>query len=165
MYDLNLDNKNSLKLLSSKWDFDSDGDAELLSKNMIDLMLSSNGIGLAANQVNLSKRLFVMGHENHSDFPKPFAIFNPEIISVSDDQDLNVEGCLSFPGIYLKIKRPNWIIAKYFDYKGVERELKLSGYAATCFQHEYDHINGICFVDKVSQMKLNLAIKKLRKQR
>jgi peptide deformylase len=165
MFNLNLENKDSLKIVSSDWDFETDGDSEKLTYEMIDLMLSSNGIGLAANQVNLQKRVFVMGHKSHSDFPKPFSIFNPEIISSSDEQVLNIEGCLSFPGLYLNLKRPTWIIAKYYDDKGTEKEIKLSGYAATCFQHEYDHLNGVCFVDKVSQMKLNLAMKKLRKQK
>jgi peptide deformylase len=165
MFDFTLENKDSLKIISTDWNFDSDGDAELLSHKMIDLMLNSNGIGLAANQINLQKRVFVMGHNSHYDFPKPFSVFNPEIIERSNEQILNIEGCLSFPGLYLKLKRPTWIIAKYYDYKGFEKEIKLSGYAATCFQHEYDHLNGVCFVDKVSQMKLNLAMKKLRKQK
>lgn len=149
---------------SDPWDFSKDGDAEELERSMIHFMLTMNGIGLAANQINMSKRVFVMGSENIPGFPKPFALFNPKIIDYSDEQVVDKEGCLSYPGLYLMVKRPKWILAEYQDSKGNLNEIKIDGYLSKCFQHEYDHLDGICFVDKVSQLKLNLAMKKLGKK-
>ena len=155
----------TLVVKSKSWNFDEDGDSELLEKNMIHFMLTMNGIGLAANQINISKRVFVMGSENISGFPRPFAVFNPKILGYSQEQVLDKEGCLSYPGLYLMIKRPKWILAEYQDSKGNSHEIKVDGYLSKCFQHEYDHLDGICFVDKVSQLKLNLAMKKLGKKK
>jgi peptide deformylase len=148
---------------SVEWNFETDKDAELLEQALIDFMIENRGIGLAANQVGLDKRVFVIGSNNILGFPKPFAVFNPKIIEVSQEQCLDKEGCLSFPDLWLTVKRPEWIIAQYQDSTGNLHEVKMDGYIARCFQHEYDHLDGICFVDKVSQMKLQLAMKKLRK--
>lgn len=153
----------SLLEQSEPWNFSIDHDAELLEKEMVDFMLSSKGIGLAANQVGLTKRVFVMGSENIPGFPKPFALFNPKILENSQEQVLDQEGCLSYPGLFLMVKRPAWVIAEYQNSKGDLIEAKFEGYLAKCFQHELDHLDGVCFVDKVSQMKLQLAMKKLRK--
>lgn len=154
----------SLVEKSSNWDFTVDKDADLLEKAMCDFMLSSNGIGLAANQIGLTKRVFVMGSKNIPGFPEPFALFNPKIIESSCDLILDQEGCLSYPGLFLMVKRPDWVIAEYQNSRGDTIEAKFEGYLAKCFQHELDHLDGVCFVDKVSQMKLNLAMKKLRKK-
>jgi peptide deformylase len=163
MDNFNLGLHETLKTRSEDWNFNTDGDPEKLSRKMIDFMLSNQGIGLAANQVNIAKRVFVMGHPTNLEFPRPFALFNPSILEVSDRLILDQEGCLSYPGIRLHIKRPSWIIAEYTDEKGDSKEIRLEGYAAKCFQHEYDHLDGVCFVDRVSAMKLKLAIKKSRK--
>jgi peptide deformylase len=130
---------------------------------MIDFMIQAKGIGLAANQINLNKRVFVMGSNNIEGFPSPFAIFNPVITQVSQEQIIDEEGCLSYPGLYLKVKRPSWVVAQYQNSKGDYIESKFEGYLAKCFQHELDHLDGICFVDRVSQLKLQLAMKKLKK--
>jgi peptide deformylase len=153
----------SLVQQSTPWVFSVDGDAEELEKAMIDFMLTNRGIGLAANQVGLTKRVFVMGSNNLEGFPAPFALFNPRIIEASEETVLDEEGCLSYPGLYLKLKRPSWVIAEYQDSKGNFNEIKVDGYLSKCFQHELDHLDGVCFVDRVSQMKLQLAMKKLRK--
>lgn len=155
----------SLITPSSNWDFSQDGDAEQLEKDMIEFMLANHGIGLAANQIGLTKRVFVMGSESIPGFAKPFAVFNPVIKETSDELILDQEGCLSYPDLFLMVKRPSWIIAEYQDSKGNLNEIKIEGYMSKCFQHEYDHLNGVCFVDKVSQMKLQLAMKKLKKRR
>jgi peptide deformylase len=149
---------------STPWDFEKDGDAKQLEKDMIDFMLANNGIGLAANQIGITKRVFVMGSFNIEGFPAPFAVFNPVIKEASDELVLDKEGCLSYPDLWLTVKRPAWCIAEYQDSDGNVNEIKVDGYLAKCFQHEYDHLNGVCFVDKVSQMKLNLAMKKIRKK-
>lgn len=153
----------SLKIVSGEYDFNKDGDAELLERNMIQFMIANRGIGLAANQIGLTKRVFVMGSDKHVDFPLPFAVFNPIIVDSSKEMILDQEGCLSYPGIWLQVKRPKWIVASYQDSQGNHKEIKLDDYPSKCFQHELDHLNGICFIDKVSKMKLNLAYKKARK--
>lgn len=158
-----LEKHDSLANPSVDWDFATDGDSEKLEKEMIDFMLANNGIGLAANQVDLTKRVFVIGSDNAPGFPKPFAIFNPVILDASAEMILDTEGCLSYPGLLLKVKRPKWIVAQWQNSKGEWQESKLEGYLNKCFQHEFDHLNGICFVDRVSQLKLQLAYKKLRK--
>ena len=148
---------------SELWNFLLDGSGEALEKEMCEFMIASNGIGLAANQIGIAKRVFVMGSYNISGFPAPFAVFNPRIIEASTEIVLDQEGCLSYPGLFLTVKRPSWIVAEYQDSQSNVKEIKIDGYLAKCFQHELDHLDGICFVDKVSQMKLNLAMKKLRK--
>lgn len=148
---------------SDLWNFSIDQDAELLESDMINFMIAANGIGLAANQINIAKRVFVMGSKNIPGFPEPFALFNPRIVESSKDLVLDQEGCLSYPGLFLMVKRPSWVIAEYQNSKGDLIEAKFDGYLAKCFQHELDHLDGICFVDKVSDLKLKLAMKKLRK--
>lgn len=155
----------SLVETSTVWDFNTDGDAELLEKEMCNFMIANHGIGLAANQIGLTKRVFVMGSENIEGFPKPFALFNPKLLEVSEEQDLYKEGCLSYPGLFLNIKRPSVIKVEFQDSKGNVHEAAMSGLVARCFQHELEHLDGICFVDKVSQMKLNLAMRKIRKSK
>ena len=154
---------NTLVQTSTPWVFGQDGDAEQLETAMCKFMSEANGIGLAANQIGIAKRVFVMGSINIPEFPAPFALFNPRIIESSLELVSHQEGCLSYPGLFLMIKRPSWILAEYQDSQGNTKEIKVDGYLAKCFQHELDHLDGICFVDKVSQMKLNLAMKKIRK--
>jgi peptide deformylase len=155
----------SLTQVSTPWEFGVDGDSELLEQSMIEFMLDNRGIGLAANQIGVAKQVFVMGSKNIPGFTEPFAIFNPKIIEASKEQILDQEGCLSYPGLYLHIKRPEWIVAEFQDSSGNFKEIKIDGYMAKCFQHEFDHLNGVCFVDRVSQMKLQLAMKKLNKRK
>jgi peptide deformylase len=153
----------SLIQKSELWNFEQDQDAKKLEKTMCDFMITAGGIGLAANQIGITKRVFVMGSNNIPGFPEPFAVFNPRIIEASKEMVLDQEGCLSYPGLFLTVKRPSWIVAEYQNSQGDIIEARFEGYLAKCFQHELDHLDGVCFVDKVSQMKLNLAMKKLRK--
>ena len=155
----------TLNQVSEPWDFEKDQGAKDLEKRMIEFMLENKGIGLAANQIGISKRVFVMGSYSIPGFPEPFAVFNSEILEASEEQVLDTEGCLSFPDLYLKVSRPEWVRASYQDSTGNTHEIKIDGYLAKCFQHELDHLNGICFVDKVGRVKLQLAMKKLRKRK
>jgi len=163
--DFKLGPQKTLTEISTTWEFGIDGDSVQLEKDMISFMQQEKGIGLAANQIGMAKRVFVMGSENIPGFPKPFALFNPRILEKSQDQVIDKEGCLSFPNIWLQIKRSTWIIAQYQDSSGELHEIKIDGYLSKCFQHEYDHLDGICFIDRVSKMKLQLAIKKSRKNK
>lgn len=153
----------SLVEVSTPWEFGVDGNAKRLEQDMISFMKKHNGIGLAANQIGLTKRVFVMGSNTIEGFPKPFAVFNPVIMFESEDTCLDKEGCLSYPDLWLQVKRSQGIKVAYQDSDANWHEVEMSGYIARCFQHEYDHLNGICFVDKVSPLKLQLAMKKLRK--
>jgi len=150
---------------SSDWVFDQDGDSKNLESTMIKFMLENNGIGLAANQIGMTKRVFVIGSKNIPGFPEPFAIFNPKIIKYSEETTLYKEGCLSYPGLWLTIKRPKSITAEYQNSNSDTITAEMDGLIARCFQHEYDHLDGLCFVDKVSAMKLQLAMRKIRKQK
>jgi peptide deformylase len=153
----------SLIQRSEDWNFLIDQNAEQLEKSMIDFMIDANGIGLAANQIGIVKRVFVMGSNNIPGFPAPFAVFNPRIVEASTEMVTDQEGCLSSPGLFLTVKRPSWIVAEYKNARRDTIEARFDGYLSKCFQHELDHLDGICFVDKVSPLKLNLAMKKLRK--
>jgi peptide deformylase len=154
----------SLTEASTDWDFSSDLNAPELEKEMIDFMLANNGIGLAANQIGITKNVFVIGSKNIPGY-EPMAVFNPKIIEISKDTELFKEGCLSYPGLWLTIKRPKAIIAEYQNSLGEKITAEMDGLIARCFQHEFDHLNGICFVDRVSQMKLQLAMKKINKRK
>jgi len=117
------------------------------------------------NQIDLKKRVFVMGSKDIPNFPKPFALFNPTILEASNETVMDTEGCLSYPGLLIKVTRPSWIVGQWQNAQGETKEAKIQGYLAKCFQHEFDHLNGICFVDRVSRLKLQLALKKLNKLR
>ena len=168
-YKLDLDYKlglhQALNESSEVWDFDKEElDPEKLEFDMCNFMLNHNGIGLAANQLNIKKRVFAIGSKNVPGFPEPFCVFNPVILEASEEHVLDKEGCLSFPGLWLHLQRPKMIVAQYQNSKGETKEAKVEGYLAKCFHHELDHLNGICFVDKVSRLKLQLAMKKLKKR-
>ena len=151
-----------LKQRAEDWDFSVDTDSEKVEQEMIQLMKTFNGIGLAGNQVGLLKRVFVIKLKNATE---PFAMFNPTVISESLELQNENEGCLSFPDLWLGIKRPKEIEAAYLDKQGNECKIVLTGIDARCFLHELDHLNGVVFTEKVSQMKLMLARKKQRKNK
>jgi len=161
----NLGPQETLIQVSTPWEFGIDGDAELLEQQMCEFMIANYGIGLAANQIGIAKRVFVIGSKNIDGFPEPFAVFNPKILRISEEHELMKEGCLSYPDLWLSIRRPSVIEVEYQDSKGNIHEAAMSGLIARCFQHELDHLNGICFVDIVSPMKLKLAMNKLRKKK
>lgn len=155
----------SLTQISTPWEFGVDGDAIALEAAMCKFMSENHGIGLAANQIGLTKRVFVIGSNSIEGFPAPFACFNPRILEISEEQVNYKEGCLSYPDLWLDVKRPAVIKVEYQDSLGNTHEAAMSGLIARCFQHELDHLDGVCFVDKVSSLKLQLAMKKLRKKR
>lgn len=152
-----------LKQVAVAWDFATDTTAEETEKEMISIMESFKGIGLAANQVGLLKRVFTIQLQNHPDINTPIAMFNPRIATADTHEIDSEEGCLSFPNLWLKVKRPKSITVEYFDKTGKSCIIDLTGIDARCFLHELDHLNGVVFTEKVSQMKLLLARKKQRK--
>ena len=130
-----------------------------IKEQMIDLMLRSNGIGLSASQVGLDAQLFVMGDTKSN----ATLCINPTILQYTEETVIDVEGCLSFPNIFVKVKRPKEILAKYYDENLQEQIVKISGYSARCYLHEWDHLQGVTFKDRVSKLKWDMAIKKSRK--
>lgn len=134
-----------------------------LEKQMIETMFAHNGIGLSANQVGINARVFVMGHKNYAENAK--AYFNPVVVANTQQLIEDEEGCLSFPGIYVKIKRPSAIKVQYQNSKGEVEETEFHGYECRCFLHEYDHLEGITFKDRTSQLKWALAVKKSQKRK
>lgn len=153
----------TLKQISTEWDFKKDGDAKSFEIDMVQAMVEHRGLGLAANQVGIPKRVFAIQLKDQV----PFCMFNPRVVIVGDDEPLveGDEGCLSFPGLFLKVKRYNWISVEYFDRMGQKCIMELTGIDARCFLHELDHLNGVCFTDKVSPLKLALAKKKQLKRK
>lgn len=133
-----------------------------LEKNMIALMFKEDGIGLAANQVGIRARMFVMGHRDYPEAAQAF--FNPMVVAHIDEVKDLEEGCLSFPGIFVNIKRPTKIKARWQNSKGEWQEDVFDGYNCKCFLHELDHLEGIVFQDRVSALKWALAVKKTKKR-
>lgn len=136
-------------------------DPEQLEKNLIKLMFEQGGIGLAANQAGIKARVFVMGHPDNPELARAF--FNPEIISSTDSFNDMEEGCLSFPGMFIKVKRPEKIKAQWQNSKGELQEGIFEGYDCKCFLHEFDHLEGIVFQDRISSLKWKLALKRKEK--
>lgn len=145
------------------FDFSSQ-DPEKIESEMISIMKQHNGVGLAANQIGLNSRVFVAGSDKIPGFISPQAFFNPVITRASEELVPDNEGCLSFPGLWLKVKRPKWIEVAYHDKTGNVVEARVDGYLAKVFQHEHDHLEGICFINRVSRLSFYLAQKKLAKK-
>ena len=130
---------------------------------MLECMYQNNGIGLAAPQVGILKRLVVIDCSDNKDMKKPLKLINPEITELSKNISEFEEGCLSLPSQYAKVIRPSEITLKYRNIEGLICESKFSGLEATCIQHEIDHLDGKLFVDHISKLKKNIIIKKLKK--
>ena len=127
-------------------------DPEELARFMLKFMLEHNGIGLAAPQIGLEYKVFVMGDNSTS-----HVCFNPEIIEVSEDTEKYEEGCLSFPGLYVKIDRPRMVTVEFQTVNGELRRETFNGLWARCFQHELDHLNGVVFTSRAGKTALSLA--------
>lgn len=138
-------------------------DPKDLEEQMIILMDREGGRGLAANQVGVEARVFVMQPELIKEVYTPFALFNPKIIVTDPDEELGEEGCLSFPGLFFKVKRSKHVVVEFFDRNNNQCIIRFDDIDARCVLHEMDHLNGICFTSKISKLKLDLALKKQRK--
>ena len=136
-----------------------------LMDDMLETMYAAPGIGLAAIQVGILKRLVVIDISKGEEEKKPIFLINPQIIHQSKKTSIYEECCLSLPGQFAEIERPAECTLKYIDYNGKEKELKADGLLATCVQHEVDHLNGILFIDYLSKLKKDMNIKKLVKQK
>jgi peptide deformylase len=122
-------------------------------------MIDNNGIGLAANQIGLDAKVFVMGDsvENST------ICINPTVLQYTEETQNDIEGCLSFPNVYVKIKRPTEILAEWYNENLEKQTVKIDGYSAKCYLHELDHLLGITMKDRTSTLKWNMASKKAKK--
>ena len=142
-----------------------DEDLQKLMDDMLETMYAAPGIGLAAIQVGIPKRIIVLDIAQKNGPRDPKFFINPEIIGKSENNSTYEEGCLSVPGQFAEIDRPDKCHIKYLDYHGQPKELKAEGMLATCIQHEIDHLEGILFIDYLSKLKKSMIIKKLSKQK
>ena len=142
-----------------------DKDLQILMDDMLETMYAAPGIGLAAIQVGIPKRVIVLDIEQKEGEKKPLFFVNPEIIQKSKNLSTYEEGCLSVPGQFAEIDRPYKCHIKYLDYYGEKKEINAEGMLATCIQHEMDHLEGILFIDYLSKLKKTMIIKKLSKQK
>jgi peptide deformylase len=137
-------------------------DLQNLVADMFETMYDAQGVGLAAPQIGLSKRLFVMDVRDDEGKPNPIALINPEIIAQEGEQ-IGDEGCLSFPGLYQKIRREVRTVVRYQDFYGNLQELDCTDLAARCVLHETDHCDGIVFLDRMTILKRELAKRKIKR--
>ena len=138
-------------------------DIRQLLDDMLATMYDAPGVGLAAPQVGVSKRILVVDCAPRDADPQPMKLINPEIITASDELSTYEEGCLSFPDQYADVKRPARVTVRYLDENGTQQEIDADGLLATCIQHEIDHLDGIVFVDHLSTVKRGMIMRKLQK--
>ena len=138
-------------------------DLEQFENDMVKLMLDENGMGLAANQIGITKRFFAIGHDSFDTLSKPAIIYNPKILKSSKDKVIDLEGCLSFKNVWLKVERPRKVEVQYELSNGQIHMAELDGMESKCFQHEVDHLDGITFDKRVSKLKWQMAKKKAEK--
>ena len=136
-----------------------------LMDDMLETMYAAPGIGLAAIQVGIPKRVIVLDLASRDKPKNPMYFVNPEIITKSKNNSTYEEGCLSVPGQFAEIDRPETCHIKYLDYNGQHKEIQAEGMLATCIQHEMDHLEGILFIDYLSKLKKTMIVKKLSKQK
>ena len=142
-----------------------DEEIQKLMDDMLETMYAAPGIGLAAIQVGIPKRIIVLDLSPKDKPRSPMYFVNPEIIKKSNTDSTYEEGCLSVPGQFAEIDRPDRCHVKYLDYHGKPKEIEAEGMLATCIQHEMDHLEGILFIDYLSKLKKTMIIKKLSKQK
>ena len=135
-----------------------------LMDDMLETMYAAPGIGLAAVQVGVLKRIIVIDLSKDGQKKDPLFIVNPQITFKSDELISYEEGCLSIPNQFAEVKRPSSCKVNFLDYDGKKREINADGLLATCIQHEVDHLDGVLFIDHLSKLKKDLILKKTKKQ-
>lgn len=141
-----------------------DDDVRKLADDMLETMYDAPGIGLAASQVGLLQRIFVLDVAKEDAPKEPMVFINPKIVWSSEDLSVYQEGCLSIPEYFEEVERPAEVTVQFLNREGAEQELKADGLLATCIQHELDHLNGKLFIDYLSKLKRDRVVKKFTKQ-
>jgi len=142
-----------------------DDELRKLMDEMLQIMYKAPGIGLAAVQIGILKKLIVIDISRENEKKNPLFLINPKITFKSKTRSIYEEGCLSLPGYFAEVERPAECHLEYLDYYGKKKELKADGLLSTCIQHEVDHLNGILFIDYLSKLKRDMIIKKLIKNK
>jgi peptide deformylase len=140
-----------------------DDELKKLIADMLETMYADDGIGLAAIQVGVPKRLLVMDLAQKEGRREPQAFINPRILWASDETTVVQEGCLSVPDIWEEVERPARIAAEFLERDGTLKTVEADGLLATCLQHEMDHLNGVLFIDHLSKLKRSIALRKVQK--
>ncbi len=140
-------------------------DAEILklADDMLETMYEAPGIGLAAIQIGVARRLLVLDVAREGEDKQPLVIINPEIIAASETRSVYEEGCLSIPDYYAEVERPADVTVRFINRAGKEETLEATGLLSTCMQHEIDHLNGVLFIDHISRLKRDMVIRKFTK--
>ena len=141
-----------------------DDDLRQLMDDMVETMHDAPGIGLAASQIGVLKRILVIDLAKKDEPPQPLHVVNPEIVWSSEERSVYEEGCLSIPEYYEEVERPASVRARFLDRDGAQREILAEGLLATALQHEIDHLNGVLFIDHISKLKRDRVTKKFIKQ-
>jgi len=141
-----------------------DDNIRALMDDMLETMYDAPGIGLAAPQIGVSKRVIVLDVSDKEGPNEPMCFANPEITWASEDINIYEEGCLSVPSQYAEVKRPSSVKVRYLDRDNQVQEIEADGLLATCIQHEIDHLDGKLFIDHLSNLKRNMILRKLKKQ-
>jgi peptide deformylase len=140
-----------------------DDDVRALARDMLDTMYDAPGIGLAAPQIGVMKRIVVMDLAKEGEEPAPMVMINPEILKVSEETQVTEEGCLSIPELYYEVERPAEVTVRYTDLDGKTVEVDAKERLAVCVQHELDHLDGVLYIDYLSRLKRDRVIKKFDK--
>jgi peptide deformylase len=141
-----------------------DDELRALADSMLETMYDAPGVGLAAVQVGMPRRLIVLDASGKDEDRRPLVLINPEILRLGPDMRLHEEGCLSIPDVRIEIERPASLLVRYLDRHGKPQELEADGLLATVVQHEIDHLNGRLIIDFLSRLKRDIIVRKLRKQ-
>ncbi|MFT4158366.1 peptide deformylase [Shinella sp.] len=140
-----------------------DSEVKKLADDMLETMYDAPGIGLAAIQIGVARRMLVLDVSKDGEDKKPLVFINPEIVTASDARSVYEEGCLSIPDYYAEVERPASITVRHLDREGKEQMMEAEGLLATCLQHEIDHLNGVLFIDHISKLKREMVIRKFTK--
>jgi peptide deformylase len=140
-----------------------DADLRRLMDDMLATMYDAPGVGLAAPQIGISRRLIVMDAGRDDEDRDPLVMVNPEILDLSDEMRVHEEGCLSIPEVTAEVERPAEVRVAFLDREGKPQEVELEGIWATIVQHEIDHLNGVLFIDYLSRLKRDMIVKKFTK--
>ena len=140
-----------------------DGEVKKLADDMLETMYDAPGIGLAAIQIGVARRMLVLDVSKEGEEKKPLVFINPEIVAASDARSVYEEGCLSIPDYYAEVERPAALTVNYVDRDGKSQSVEADGLLATCLQHEIDHLNGTLFIDHISKLKREMVIRKFTK--
>jgi len=141
-----------------------DDELRKLADDMLETMYAAPGVGLAAVQVGVLRRLVVLDTAKEEEPPRPLVLVNPEIVATGAEMRLHEEGCLSIPDVRVEIERPALVTVRYVDREGEPRELTAEGLLATAIQHEIDHLNGKLIIDFLSRLKRDIIVRKFKKQ-